>query len=270
MKNERAICLLGLCASLCAPGPGLAHETPIHQKLTKTAALASSGLSAFLAEQLGSDRAPFLLEPRIVYYPGVTPSVASASGYSPIVWMEKGSLMEDNEINSYPLIGTRAARCFNHFYDPTKVPPGALSDGTSHWPTLDSFFWAWRRDGTWVGTQNHDSWQNARDYQYAALTIGSATSRNQSLAGMLYTLGHVLHLNQDLSQPDHTRNDNHNPGKPNYDRRVWIEPHGLRTFSTRPDWFTTPPASQRGWGLLAHRGFYEARGLLGSRPICRQ
>src|ERR1041385_2152433 len=56
---------------------------------------------------------------------------------------------------------------------------------------------------------NTETWQDARNYQYASLTSPSQVVRDENLAHMLYALGHVLHLNQDLSSPDHVRNDNH-------------------------------------------------------------
>jgi hypothetical protein len=255
-----------LLAQLLLAKPCLSHDTPVHEAITEAAALASPELTAFLAQQIGEDNAPFLARPKLLFFPGVTPDSFSVSGSSPIEWMKKGSVMEDDEIIT-AAFGKYSgpARFQNHFYTPTTVPPGKLTDGFNGFDSgVDSFSWAWERDslisvrlfGVLIGTyQNHDSWQNARDYEYTALTDPIKSVRDQNLAHMLYSLGHVVHLNQDLSQPDHTRNDNHNAGPPTRDPHVWIEPYGLRTFTSRPDWFTPPPESERGWQRWRNVGF---------------
>ncbi|MGO9479361.1 MAG: hypothetical protein ACLQAH_05465 [Limisphaerales bacterium] len=56
---------------------------------------------------------------------------------------------------------------------------------------------------------NSETWECARNYEYATLTSTNPTARDANLARMFYALGHVLHLNQDLSQPGHVRNDKH-------------------------------------------------------------
>ena len=40
-----------------------------------------------------------------------------------------------------------------------------------------------------------------------------------------------------------------------WDPHVWIEPYGLRAFKSRPDWFTPPPDSERGWQRWRNAGF---------------
>jgi hypothetical protein len=263
MKTNRfrlQLSAIFLLSELMVPKSGLCHDTPIHTSITENAASVSAGLTAFLGEQFGLNNSPFLSSPKLAFNPGSAPNMFSVSGAAPIVWMKKGSVMEDEEQYSFLLgLYSGIARPQNHFYTPTEVPAGRLTDGFAGIGTwMDSFSWAWQRNvtaGPSPGYQNHDSWQNARDYEYAGLTAGSKSARDQNLAHMLYSLGHVLHLNQDLSQPDHTRNDNHNPGRPTHDPHVWIEPYGLRLFRSRPDWFTPPPESERGWQWWRDAGF---------------
>src|SRR5581483_7613028 len=78
------------------------------------------------------------------------------------------------------------------------------------------------------------------------LTTGSPVGRDEHLAHMLYALGHVLHLNQDTSQPDHVRNDAH------YSKR-WIENYGLNTYREQPDAF--PTMNTGGWQWWNNNGF---------------
>src|SRR5260370_41227780 len=68
------------------------------------------------------------------------------------------------------------------------------------------------------------------------------------MALLLCSLGHVLHLNQDLSQPDHTRNDNH------YDQdRHYIEGYGTANYPANPAWFAPQPP--HGWPYWQAQGF---------------
>jgi hypothetical protein len=56
---------------------------------------------------------------------------------------------------------------------------------------------------------NAETWACARAYEYAALTNSANSNRASNMGCMFYALGHILHLNEDLSQPDHVRNDEH-------------------------------------------------------------
>src|SRR5207245_9304306 len=49
----------------------------------------------------------------------------------------------------------------------------------------------------------------ARGHFLAGLTSGSPTDRNEELGLMFQSLGQVIHLIQDVSQPQHVRNDAH-------------------------------------------------------------
>ena len=81
----------------------------------------------------------------------------------------------------------------------------------------------------------------------AALTNSMQDARNENMALMLYTLGHVLHLNQDLSSPDHVRNDNHFYGPHRY-----IENFGVKTYLNEPNAF---PQEQHSWSYWQGMNF---------------
>ncbi|MFH7320188.1 hypothetical protein ACHHRT_06165 [Desulfurivibrio sp. D14AmB] len=132
-----------------------------------------------------------------------------------IDWLKRGAELEDDP----------RCRASNHFHDPTKPWPEAmLTDstwylnlycGTSRYSNL---VWA---TGMVDENQtplhppvNNDSninngrnWSVARDLFYHALTSSSQVEREHYLAGTFLTLGHVLHLLQDMAVPAHTRND---------------------------------------------------------------
>ncbi len=193
----------------------LAHSQAVHQEITQSAALSSGGLQRFLYECLGpqssyQDR-PLL---RVINLPGKTDIL-----HSPIDWLRIGSFDEDE--------GGLQGRAQDHFYSVTsKHSPGkvsGLSDGSELPGILDngttnSYEWATKRNapGPLYTTRasnsvaigpNLYSWPYARDFQYECLTNALPADRTNYLGAMLCALGHVLHLNQDLSDPEHVRND---------------------------------------------------------------
>lgn len=96
--------------------------------------------------------------------------------------------------------GANVARYTNHFYDPVHNGAGYLGTFTS---SLD-----WGLETTNMLTQDF-SYKDAREYFYKGLTLPAKNDRDTNLAMAFRTLGHVMHLIEDLAQPQHTRNDSH-------------------------------------------------------------
>jgi hypothetical protein len=62
-------------------------------------------------------------------------------------------------------------------------------------------------------------------------------------------LGHVIHLNQDLTSPDHARDVNHN-------KLAYFENFGLANFTNNPQWFNLPANNATvGWLNWKNKGF---------------
>jgi hypothetical protein len=97
----------------------------------------------------------------------------------------------------------QAFRFQNHFYDPQLSGQG-LSIGGQH---IDSLTWAVDPQNT-LSTQEYSS-RRAKSYLLSSLTLPNQIERQKSLGLLFRTLGHVMHLIQDLGQPQHTRNDSH-------------------------------------------------------------
>lgn len=242
IKNaNRCFCLTPLFMVMLASWPCHAHDWRIHMAITSGAYQSSDALNTFLSENLEAQN--------------LTANPPQCSGsYPPIEWLKQGSRMEDEEMQR---------RCMDHFYTvkPERTPGqgGELNDWSepsvvgsiwSIWTfTANSFIWA-----TQDGIQGPDlmgpnvyKWDNARNYEFAALTNATPDARNMNMAMMLYTLGHVLHLNQDLTSPDRARDAAHL-------LTAYFEDYGLDNFysSKANQWFTL---QRHGWPYWQTNGF---------------
>lgn len=104
-------------------------------------------------------------------------------------------------------------RVRNHFYDPyydrgltVSVPPGIVISG------VRAPDWA-LEDVAELSLQRH-SYLDAREGFYGGLTLADPITRERELGYTLYALGHVIHLIQDVTVPEHARNDMHLSGSP--------------------------------------------------------
>jgi hypothetical protein len=167
--------------------------------------------------------------------------------------------MEDEQ--RYPQVGYLSPRCVDHFYTlkPERTPGQVI--GLTDWSeppvlgylvgktsTTNSFKWA--TDDTvqrpyGIGT-NVFKWNNARQYEFAALISTNQFARNTNMASMFYALGHVLHLNQDLTSPDHVRDAGH------FDT-AYFEKYGDANCTNNPQWFAPP--TNHGWAYWQGQGF---------------
>ncbi len=98
-------------------------------------------------------------------------------------------------------------RSLNHFHDPTKpLAQAGLKDTFSG---MSAIVWAQDPADQANTTGGNWSWQMVRDHEYNYLTSLSTTEEEANLARMLKGLGYQMHLLQDMSQPNHVRNDTH-------------------------------------------------------------
>ena len=113
----------------------------------------------------------------------------------------RGAFCEDVTVGtSYPL------RYAFHLYDPAHNGAGYSTPGGTFSSSLQ-----WGLETAPIATQEY-SYKDAKDYLYKGLTLIDPVEREKSLALTFRTLGHVMHLVQDLASPQHTRNDSHATG----------------------------------------------------------
>jgi len=121
-------------------------------------------------------------------------------------WFRDGARREDDTFSE------TFARYRNHFFDPrlgapnnggfTGFLPGVLNL-LSGLPAPD-----WALEPTPIPGQFF-GFKDARSYFLSALTQPAKADRDSSLAKTFRTVGQVIHLIQDMGQPQHTRNDSH-------------------------------------------------------------
>lgn len=144
----------------------------------------------------------------------------------------------------------------NHFYDPANdvALVSYISDKSPDW-IID-------------GVGGHDyAYIKARDYYYKALTSAMEYERNDNWGLTFQSLGHIIHHIQDMSQPEHVRNDPHPPlpGSDWYEK--WTEaqviengidsmivPYGNVTFDT-PREFWSGGATDGGIATFTNNNF---------------
>jgi hypothetical protein len=120
------------------------------------------------------------------------------------IWIEKGGRTEDNPWDEWyrqddllPYLG----RFYQHFHDP--ITDNGL------WSTYDSsIIWAFKPIEQQGMTDNY-SWYDVREYFYQALTATDENTRDENFAKTFRGIGQLMHLVQDLSVPEHVRNDGH-------------------------------------------------------------
>jgi len=155
----------------------------------------------------------------------VVPGPLSITG-----WIMRGAIREDDnpsETSDTDEPGGPFFRVFNHFYDPANgkglsrfgIPIGAPAPDWALVPgTTGPVFLV-------ANKENHFTIANAREAMWRALTLKTSTGgddippsdwtgtkeerRKAYWATVFRALGDVVHLVQDVAQPQHTRNDAH-------------------------------------------------------------
>lgn len=161
-------------------------------------------------------------------------------------WLLRGAVREDDNDGLVPVLGWQTAdvrdadpfgptpRATRHFYDPVYDRAFDYPDTCSEYSCKRSIVWALGRtnpldpgaDADDTSRRNHFTWQDARNNYWWALVLkrdsqangydfGDAVQdgyeRMNRWATTIKDIGHVIHLLQDTSQPQHVRNDAHAP-----------------------------------------------------------
>lgn len=159
----------------------MAHEIPVHERISESAVDISVGLKDFFDDVFDSDSKK----------PNLGSFLSDGRTHTSRGWIRYGSKREDDKA---------PPRSKHHFYEP--ISEQGLTDGADFWGR-PSYEWALNGDG------NDWSWFDAQNYLFNALTNSSIQDRDDNFGRLFRSLGHVIHLLEDTSQPEHARNDNH-------------------------------------------------------------
>ncbi|MBI5674554.1 MAG: hypothetical protein HZC48_01835 [Nitrospirae bacterium] len=122
-------------------------------------------------------------------------------------WLRKGGEYEDKPYWWMPYL-----RSVNHFHNPLTDEGFSGIWGSGSLSGVSSIQWSqWPLGAQTIqvlGSGNY-SWYDSRDYFYKALTNTNKASRDNYYAEMFRGLGQLMHLVEDLSVPEHTRDDGH-------------------------------------------------------------
>ena len=231
---------LFLTISLCF-GSAQGYELATHSRLTEQAFLRSNLVQdQQLLGNLGLSKLPSLNPFGDIYFDvsGSQAPMRSVNDFEKALmsdpnqyrsikgWLMRGAIREDDVPQGYGSNpqddpNGQIIRVLNHFYDPANNSPLTVG-GRNLWLTKPAPTWAMGSTDAFsspntadTSRRNHFTVFDAREAMYRALTgmdaqgitTGSSeTIRKYYWATTFRALGDVLHLNQDMAQPQHRRN----------------------------------------------------------------
>lgn len=201
---KKCIWIIVLAASLLINQPAYPYLVNTHRAISAVAvSRPESDIHRFLIQEL--------LMPEGLNT--IAPDLETSNSMSLLNWIQEGSDREDDY--TIPPLG----RFFNHFFNPvTGLGLNDFISGSGSFQQTDSLSWAWGS----AEVQNEWGWLQARELYFAMLGTpweentdvgtGILLPGRRTLTGRTFrALGHIIHLVQDLGQPQHTRNDAHSP-----------------------------------------------------------
>lgn len=148
-------------------------------------------------------------------------------------WLGDGGKTEDKPGLCMPYWRSR-----NHFHNPINNSGFSGIWDTGFLSGISVVEWALHPVN--AQTCGYYSWNDARNYYYTALTAPDKATRETNFAETFRALGQVMHLVQDVSVPEHTRNNGHYFA---YDYEKWIDvPVNRATINTSSSIPFTPNA----------------------------
>jgi hypothetical protein len=194
MKATLKVCC-AVAFLFITPIPNHALEVDTHKAINEYIAIGiinGFSLDSYLKNQLG-------------FQNGVEEQIKFGDSKKVCSWIGGGGVTEDRPPGFFQIPYLRST---NHFHDPISNQGfggfifGVLFNGES------SIQWSQRP----IGGQSpggHYSWFDIRDYYNKALTSAVKTDRDKYFAETFRGLGQIMHLVQDISVPDHARNQFH-------------------------------------------------------------
>lgn len=189
--------------------PGTAYELITHAQISQHAFDVSTGVATYL-DDVG-------ISPTAVFDGAAAALSTKFADFdntgTPRDWLAAGAIREDDFKTDalaslfrcpQPLNPpSDISRVLNHFFDVQRGGRGLTVGTVQGIPAPD---WALPKE---PGGPNKFSFRDARVYQFKSVTEPQETDREKNAALLFRALGQVIHLVQDMAQPQHTRNDPH-------------------------------------------------------------
>lgn len=136
---------------------------------------------------------------------GINEEISDSSGKKQYIyfWLRDGGEYED--VPHWYLMYLRSK---NHFHNPINEQGFSGIWDTGFLSGMSAINWALSSPNT-QSPGGYYSWADVRSYYLKALTLGTKTDRDTNFAQTFRGLGQLMHLVQDMSVPEHTRNDGH-------------------------------------------------------------
>jgi len=155
-------------------------------------------------------------------------------------WLQDGGRYEDLPPATMPYF-----RSVNHFHNPLKSLDqagftGIWGSGLLHGKS--AILWSQSSEQT-QSPGGYYSWHDVRNYYYHALISPDNNVRNTNFADTFRGLGQLMHLVQDMSVPEHARDDGHYVGD-FYEEYVKSKPNLVTSATTTPIFFSMTALSQ--------------------------
>lgn len=201
MKAKPIYLMAALSVSLCTSS-AFAFKEDTHKKISALAASASVLAQAGKLKDLGLLFAINDERQMFPYTPSTSPILDDqGNAVKPTILgiFMHGAFNED--------VGKRAA---NHFFNPLNDGPLTIAGISLFNTTSPNWILEDKGEisGNVAGAQEF-SYKDAREYFYLALTKPAKTDRDKNWGRTFQTLGQVIHHLQDMTQPQHVRNESH-------------------------------------------------------------
>jgi hypothetical protein len=123
-------------------------------------------------------------------------------------WISLGGSYEDIPFPHLPEIFNYVLRSPNHFHNPLTDSGFSGVWGTGFGSGISAITWMQEPLGVQSLGGNY-AWSDVRNYYLSALTATTFPTRNANFADTFRGLGQLMHLVEDMSVPEHTRDDGH-------------------------------------------------------------
>ena len=163
---------------------------------------------------------------------GITTSFKSSNDSLEVwQWFRAGGEYEDAPPWTLPYLRSK-----NHFHNPINEQGFSGIWDTEFLSGMSAINWVLSSPNT-QSPGGYYSWADVRSYYLKALTLGTKTDRDTNFAQTFRGLGQLMHLVQDMSVPEHTRNDGHYIPYIAYEDWVKSNPQSINTAASSPIFF---------------------------------